>query len=256
MLANFSTQGTHVVQRMTLLTLIILGEGIIVVCKSISKIVKNEYNWTGPVVGQVIAAILIIYFLYMSYFDRIHEEHFGTIKQQIWSFLHFPLHATLVLVLQGISILIIWRQAVEAISGLAADLNFIAEYNFTDVDDYARTLNASVYNHVFGWVPKGVDASKEKDIVYNSLSTISEIYDDFLSGNETAGDLWYNTQNELLSATFKTLFDSLGVTIPKDKKKPGEKAKALDFEELGNKYYGVFELVVYYVFIAVSFPSI
>jgi low temperature requirement protein LtrA len=43
------------VQRMSLLTLIILGEGIIVICKSISKIVKNEYLWSLSVVGQIVA---------------------------------------------------------------------------------------------------------------------------------------------------------------------------------------------------------
>jgi hypothetical protein len=40
---------------MSLLTLIILGEGIIVICKSISKIVKNEYLWSISVVGQIVA---------------------------------------------------------------------------------------------------------------------------------------------------------------------------------------------------------
>jgi low temperature requirement protein LtrA len=50
-----SFKGTHMVQRMSLLTLIILGEGIIVICKSISKIVKNEYLWSISVVGQIIA---------------------------------------------------------------------------------------------------------------------------------------------------------------------------------------------------------
>ena len=42
----------------------------------------------------------------MLYFDRMHEEHFGTIKQQVWASLHFFLHITLVLVLQGVSYLI------------------------------------------------------------------------------------------------------------------------------------------------------
>jgi low temperature requirement protein LtrA len=53
-----SFKGTHMVQRMSLLTLIILGEGIIVICKSISKIVKNDYLWTVSVVGQIIAGKL------------------------------------------------------------------------------------------------------------------------------------------------------------------------------------------------------
>jgi low temperature requirement protein LtrA len=50
-----SFKGTHMTQRMNLLTLIILGEGIIVVCKSISKLVKNKYLWSVSVVGQIIA---------------------------------------------------------------------------------------------------------------------------------------------------------------------------------------------------------
>lgn len=134
-----SFKGTHMVQRMSLLTLIILGEGIIVICRSISKNVKNEYFWSAPVVGQIIAdvlrtspfftgfradivaAIIIIYFLYMLYFDRLQEEHFGSIQQQAWSFLHFPLHTVLVLVLQGVSLLIVWCQAVESINALYFD---------------------------------------------------------------------------------------------------------------------------------------
>jgi low temperature requirement protein LtrA len=59
-----SFKGTHMVQRMSLLTLIILGEGIIVICKSISKIVKNEYLWSLSVVGQIIAGKSFILPLY------------------------------------------------------------------------------------------------------------------------------------------------------------------------------------------------
>lgn len=58
-----SFKGTHLVQRMTLLTLIILGEGIIVVCKSITAIVKNEGSniaWTPSTVGNVVSAVSII----------------------------------------------------------------------------------------------------------------------------------------------------------------------------------------------------
>jgi hypothetical protein len=39
----------------------------------------------------------------MLYFDRMHRDHFGTIKQQIWASPHFPLHIVLVLVLKGVS---------------------------------------------------------------------------------------------------------------------------------------------------------
>ncbi len=52
----------------------------------------------------------------MLYFDRLEENHFGTIKQQIWAFIHFPLHFSLVLLLEGVSRFIIWREAIESIN--------------------------------------------------------------------------------------------------------------------------------------------
>jgi low temperature requirement protein LtrA len=58
-----SFKGTHLVQRMTLLTLIILGEGIIVICKSITAIVKNEKAstaWSAATIGAVVAAVMIV----------------------------------------------------------------------------------------------------------------------------------------------------------------------------------------------------
>lgn len=58
-----SFKGTHLVQRMTLLTLIILGEGIIVVCKSITEIVKNEdasIAWSRATIGSITSSVVII----------------------------------------------------------------------------------------------------------------------------------------------------------------------------------------------------
>jgi low temperature requirement protein LtrA len=55
-----SFKGTHLVQRMSLLTLIILGEGVIGSTKSIAKIVQNDETFSGAVVGQIISAVLII----------------------------------------------------------------------------------------------------------------------------------------------------------------------------------------------------
>lgn len=65
-----SFKGTHLVQRMSLLTLIILGEGIIVVCKSITQIVKNEdatIAWTSATIGSITSAVVIIVRLYPTH---------------------------------------------------------------------------------------------------------------------------------------------------------------------------------------------
>jgi hypothetical protein len=55
-----SFKGTHIVQRMSLLTLIILGEGIIVICKAISKIVKNGSQFDSQLTAQIVSSVLII----------------------------------------------------------------------------------------------------------------------------------------------------------------------------------------------------
>ncbi|KAJ4369717.1 hypothetical protein N0V83_005480 [Neocucurbitaria cava] len=269
-----SFKGTHMVQRMSLLTLIILGEGIIVICKSISRIVKNDYLWTAPVVGQIIAAVLIIYFLYMLYFDRIQEEHFGSIKQQIWSFLHFPLHTVLVLILQGVSLLIIWRQAVESLDALEADwmpaLNWLqtrelpAGTYFAEVMNgvpntyptlgaaYASYINRTCWDQVYRYIPKGVDASKESKIVLNSWYIIREGLDNYLadSNNQTAWTDFDNGLNEVISATFKTLFDTFSVTAPKRTTRSAD--ETANWNVTITQYYDIFDLVLTYTFIAVS----
>ncbi|KAH6620567.1 hypothetical protein C7974DRAFT_465143 [Boeremia exigua] len=245
--------GTHMVQRMSLLSLIILGEGIIVVCKSISKIVKNEFLWSAAVVGQIIAAVLIIYWYYQLYFDRMQEEHFGSIKQQMWSILHFPLHLVLVLVLQGVSLLIIWRQAVEAMNAWVTDFAPAIQWLAAVVENvenastfpegtyfgswaaaygenktvgwiFASFANETSYNHVYLYVPKGVDASKEIEAVATATY-----------------DLWEGINN--------TLFDSFSVTVAKSKSKTSSKSLP-DFETVSNQYYAIFDLVMTYTFIA------
>lgn len=50
----------------------------------------------------------------MLYFDSLTREHFGSIRQQIWAFLHFPFHVALVLFLEGTSQFVIWHKMVEA----------------------------------------------------------------------------------------------------------------------------------------------
>jgi low temperature requirement protein LtrA len=247
-----SFKGTHMVQRMSLLTLIILGEGIIVVCKSISKIVKVNYLWTASVVGQIIAAVLIIYFLYMLYFDRMQEEHFGSIKQQAWSFAHFPLHTVLVLVLQGISLLIVWNQAVIGLNGLIDDFNAAAMVDYENGTVMADAYWEVAWVNVFADVPKSVDASMAQDKAFNALYEAVDAYDYWLQDptNETALQIGVTASNDLFTACTQTLFDSLSVTLPKKKKDDSETEKSIDIETQMAEYVGIFQLVFMYVFIA------
>lgn len=110
-----SFKGTHIVERMSLLTLIILGEGIIGMAEAIhaaleSDLAGNVGSTTASFRGAIVSAILILYFLYMLYFDNVPEEHFGTIRSQIWAWAHFPLHVCLVLFVEGSAQGLKWRR--------------------------------------------------------------------------------------------------------------------------------------------------
>ncbi|TVY37374.1 hypothetical protein LOCC1_G005633 [Lachnellula occidentalis] len=145
-----SFKGTHLVQRMSLLTLIILGEGIISVFKSIAKIVAQEHAYSSATVGNIIAAVGMIYFLYMLYFDWLNiHDHFGSIRQQLWAFLHFPFHLFLVLSLEGTSQVIIVRKLAEAIDKLSDKFtSAFARFNENSVeysiDDLISTSNSTI----------------------------------------------------------------------------------------------------------------
>jgi hypothetical protein len=43
------------------------------------------------------------------YFDQIEHDRFGTIRQQIWAILHFPLHVAILLTVEGSTTLILWN---------------------------------------------------------------------------------------------------------------------------------------------------
>ncbi|EME87204.1 uncharacterized protein MYCFIDRAFT_99229, partial [Pseudocercospora fijiensis CIRAD86] len=102
----------QVMQRMGLLTLIVLGEGVIGIARQCGLILRaSTFSFEGSVVGSVASAVLIIYCAYLIYFDWTKEHFVGTAKQQVWLLLHFPLHLLLALAVEGVSWCITWRAA-------------------------------------------------------------------------------------------------------------------------------------------------
>jgi hypothetical protein len=213
----------------------------------------------------------------MLYFDRMQEEHFGSIRQQAWSFLHFPLHTVLVLVLQGVSLLIIWRQAVESLNALAltwepalvwlqdggtldnstyfgAEMSLVSD-NYTVGEAFANYFNWTCYDQVYDYIPKGVDASKEIKTVANAWVDIQQGLDNVYAdqNNETAFDQLYTGINAMASATYKTLFDTFSVTVAKSKNKKSGDKEVPDLVKTHMQYYRIFDLILSYTFIAVSF---
>ncbi|KAK7709226.1 hypothetical protein SLS57_008761 [Botryosphaeria dothidea] len=97
---KLSFKKTHLMERMGLLTLIIIGEGAIGVTKTVAKLMsKSGLTFEGCFL--VICIVLILTFLFVLYFDTTTHTHFGSIRQLIWAGLHFPLHLGIVGIVEG-----------------------------------------------------------------------------------------------------------------------------------------------------------
>lgn len=186
----------------------------------------------------------------MLYFDRMQEDHFGTIKQQIWSFIHFPLHLSLVLLLCGVSQFVIWRQAVESANALDNQLLLDLSTSYTNASEFAASINATVSGYVFDWIPKDFDASDAMDTVSKSLGKISNMtevpIDDLIaSGDESFAEAF----NSIYYASFNTILETLGIKPPKSKDASKTKTGEDSFAETA-KLLKVIQTVFLYFFIA------
>ncbi|KAL3456011.1 bacterial low temperature requirement A protein-domain-containing protein [Aspergillus heterothallicus] len=99
---------THLVERMTCLTLIILGEGIIGLTGTIGKIQKLDGRFTPADIGTLISALLIIYIIYQLYFDSVSLEALSAGRQHLSAILHFPFHLALCLAMEGTNQVLLW----------------------------------------------------------------------------------------------------------------------------------------------------
>jgi hypothetical protein len=117
----------------------------------------------------------------MLYFDRMHEEHFGTIKQQVWASLHFFLHITLVLVLQGVSYLIMWVVALirmDNVDGKFREIEALSVNGaYANGTLFANALRQKIDTYLWNTIPKGVDASKALETWNSSLIVLVQSFD-------------------------------------------------------------------------------
>lgn len=97
---KLSFKATHIGERLGLLGLIIIGEGVIGTTKTITRTMGK----TGPTFessAQIFCIILILVFMWILYFDRVPKYRFGTVKQQFWMALHLPFHVAILGVVEG-----------------------------------------------------------------------------------------------------------------------------------------------------------
>jgi hypothetical protein len=199
----------------------------------------------------------------MLYFDRMHEEHFGTIKQQVWASLHFFLHIMLVLVLQGVSYLVMWVVALirmDRVDGKFREVEALSVTGaYANGTIFANALRQKIDTYLWNTIPKGIDASKALETWNSSLIVLAQSFDNLQKdkANLTAVDMITTSLNNAESMAIQTMFDSLSISVPKTVKNTTEKVEKKVFNKtaLLKRYETRFELVFDYVFLSVSYPN-
>ncbi|KID82654.1 Low temperature requirement A [Metarhizium guizhouense ARSEF 977] len=169
---------THLMGRMSLLTIIILGDGIVVLAEKVVTIVKSPEAWNPLIIGIVTAGASTTYFVFLVYFDWMKSQHLPGWRQQTWAVLHFPFHLAMVLFMQGFTQFVLWSKIIDVLNNLRTD------WITADVDALSRATSAAVHANISAEVTKFFAEYNPKwqdliETINTTLDNITAIPDDF-----------------------------------------------------------------------------
>ena len=206
-----SFRKTNVVERIGLITLIVIGEGIIGLCKSIQK-VGNDQQFGADIVGMIICAVVIVYCFWMIYFDQAEHERVGTFRQLIWIMLHFPFHVAVLFTSEGVAQLSMWRKLLGFWYSLDDKLNAIAIPTTNAADTLDNYVNA-LKNVTDTWMTPLKDGmlhlklqQPDFDSIYKQIEDLAD--SDLFKTNNTA---W----KEQLGSSMADLYNQAAVFAAK-----------------------------------------
>lgn len=134
----------------------------------------------------------------MLYFDQFSEDRFGTLRQQIWSLLHYPLHMAIVICVEGNTSLIVWNSAVQALRFIwrieSEDYSDPAD-NFDSAAEYISFLNKSMISIDDRFRSKKWQKAYDWNLNLTSINTYTSDYG-FKS------DMWNNKTGSLVRTMF------------------------------------------------------
>ena len=230
----------NIVKRLGDLTLIILGEGVIALCGAIRK-VNSSGTFGSDSIGLIVSAIVTIFFLWMLYFDGIANEkqqdvddrieksqEIGTVRQSFWMVAHFPFHVSVLLVVEGLSQLTVWKKFNDSYDMFVNNINGLYPFNSSTL---VSALNETLNNLYEPFDDSNVSTPNMTEIFHSirtSQNNQTEIENDILTVVDEAID-W-------LSQAFE-------IQIPKN----------YNLTEAGDRtgaVYGTFATVFLYFFIA------
>ncbi|OTA59311.1 hypothetical protein K449DRAFT_397599 [Hypoxylon sp. EC38] len=228
--------GTHLGERLNLLTLVILGEGCIILAKSITLLVKDTYLkdstytiWSSTLIGLVTAGTALIYIIFQIYFDWMHDEHSMSKRHQVlWTSLHLPFHIALVLLLEASSIFVVWARVLESIN--AALLKFLSvEAKFSE-DTTSEEASEALANVIQPFLKKyqPLEVLETWESVNETLEDIAKIPNSFwgdpLADNSTLND-YQSDRAELMNTMINAVYNAFHLNPPEEEDESGSKTE-------------------------------
>ncbi|KAF4450896.1 hypothetical protein F53441_6035 [Fusarium austroafricanum] len=267
-----SFQGTHLMKRIGLLTVIIIGDGIITISKSVVTIVESPDSWNVQTIGIVTAASTTIYAVFLIYFDWMKNPYLPKIRQQLWALLHYPLHLALCLFIQGFTQLVIWTkifdvlQHIKTNSALLEDANLMAKATTKMIGDELRKVVDKFFE---SYTPQYLTTWNTAEDALKNISTINDTFWPQLAKNGPAladkdpeeFQIVYDSITSLLNAMINALLETFKIDLAKelvaDNKGKGIKTTDAEFENKLNDKMGLrFQLIFNYTYIAAGISLI
>ncbi|KAI5304289.1 hypothetical protein KEM56_006660 [Ascosphaera pollenicola] len=202
-------EDTHLNTRMSLLTLIIIGEGVISITKLVNRIVGRS-GWTTWSLIHIFGVSTALYLLWQSYFDLSPRQKVGKIRQCIWVALHFPLHVALILLSEGSGILASTLDIFVKIRNLGILLKSACKPGTDTALAFVTRINATVDS-------MNIDFTKSKLSEEHAIETImKELFEKPPLCDETStfGALTLQRSHDLMGNVTTSLFTSMGIEVP------------------------------------------
>ncbi|KAK8055989.1 hypothetical protein PG993_001216 [Apiospora rasikravindrae] len=246
--------GSHFGERLNLLTLIVMGEGVIILAKNITLVVKDTYLkdntvkvWSelypfplthipemnmeadvvpqkGPaLIGIVTAATALIYIIFQLYFDWMHGEDESILVGNAAP----PLHIAMVLLVEGSNQFISWWRIYESMDKASDTLLNLGNVTLTS-EAVTKELNKRVMKWLEKYPPP--DIINSYNGVNATLKDIKGLPDSFWK-NETIPDndplvvRYSDDLSRLFLTMVSGIFNNFKIETP-EKTKDGDKATA------------------------------
>ncbi|KAI0172162.1 bacterial low temperature requirement A protein-domain-containing protein [Hypoxylon sp. FL1284] len=218
--------GTHLGERMNLLTLVILGEGCIILAKSITLVVKDTFvkdanytMWSPTIIGLVTASTALIYIVFQLYFDWMHDEHSMSKRYQVWwTSLHLPFHIALILLLEGANQCIVWARVSESATA-ALQKVISAVTKVLNNDPTSQQVSDSLKNQIDPFLKEypPADVLDTSESVNNLLAHIANFPDSVWAHPESDTQEHFNSDvTELLNTMISAVYNAFDIAPPED----------------------------------------